>query len=77
LEKQTKRGPSDPLRRTIRDTQMTLGQNQSKKTQVYTTDRPTEKQAPSEDQARTVRPQTRTVRSVKNRKNPKVTGSLK
>jgi hypothetical protein len=47
------------------------------KTQVNTTDRLMEKRAPSEDQARTVRPQALTIRSLKNQKNPKVSGSVK
>jgi hypothetical protein len=35
LEKQAKRGPSGPLRRTVRDTGIPLGQNQCKNTSFY------------------------------------------
>jgi hypothetical protein len=61
LEKQTKRGPSGPLRRTVRTTRVTLGQDQCKNLSLH--------YGPSEgkertvwDLARTVRPQARTVR---------------
>jgi hypothetical protein len=67
LEKQTKRGPSGPLRRTIRDTKVTLGQEHCiNASQHY---RLSDGEASTvRDQARTVRPQARTVRSVKTRK---------
>jgi hypothetical protein len=67
LEKQTKRGPSGPLRWTVRDTRMILGQNQCKNTYLYYG--PSDEKASSvRGQARTVRPQARTVRSVQNQK---------
>jgi hypothetical protein len=61
-----------PLRRTVRDTRMTLGQNQCKITSLHY--RPSDGKASTvQDQARTVRPQARTVWSAQNRK-PKCDG---
>jgi hypothetical protein len=54
LEKQTTRGQSGPLRRTVRDTTMTLGQNQCKNTILH--------YGPSDGKASTVQDQARTVR---------------
>ena len=66
-KKQAKRGPSGPLRRTVRDTRMTLGQNQCKNTSFHY--RLSGGKAKTvRALARTVRPQARTVRSVRNRK---------
>jgi hypothetical protein len=74
--KTPKRGLSGPLRRTVRDTKVSLGQEHCiNASQHYG---PFDGKASTvRDQARTVRPQVRTVRSVKNLKNPKVTGSVK
>jgi hypothetical protein len=63
LEKQTKRGPSGPLRRTVRDTRMILGQTNAK-TCVSTADRPMEEQAPSETTRGPSGPLRRTVRDT-------------
>jgi hypothetical protein len=67
--KTPKRGPSGPLRRTVRDTRVTLGQEHCKNTRLH--------YEPSDGEASTVRDQARTVRPVKTQKNPKVTGSVK
>jgi hypothetical protein len=60
-------GPSGPLRRTVRDIRVTLGQehciNASQHCGLSDGEASTVR-----DQARTIRPQARTVRSVKNRK---------
>jgi hypothetical protein len=67
------RGPSGPLRRTIHDTRVSLGQEHCKKHRLHCG--LSEGEASTiRDQARTVRPQARTVRSLK---NPKVIGSVK
>jgi hypothetical protein len=54
------RGPSGPLRRTIRGTKVTLGQEHCKNTSLH--------YGPCDGEASTVRPQARTVRSMKTRK---------
>jgi hypothetical protein len=75
LEKQAKRGPSGPLRRTVRDTGYPSGRTNAK-TQVSTTDCPEEKQ--DRPSPRADRPASGADRPVgKNPKNPKVTGSEK
>jgi hypothetical protein len=62
-----KRGPSGPLRWTVRGTKVTLGQEHCKNTSLHYG--PSDREASTvRDQARTVRPQARTVRSVKTRK---------
>jgi hypothetical protein len=70
------RGLSGPLRRTVRDTRVTLGQEHCKNTRLHYGASDGEANT-VRDQARTVRPQARTVRPVKTQKNPKVTGSVK
>jgi hypothetical protein len=63
LEKQTKRGPSGPLRQTVRDTKVSLGQEHCIKAILHYG--PSDGKASTvRDQARTVRPQARTVRSA-------------
>jgi hypothetical protein len=65
--KSPKRGPFGPLRRTVRDTRVSLGQNQCKNTSLHYG--PSDgKTSTVRGQARTVQPQARTVRSVKNQK---------
>jgi hypothetical protein len=67
LEKQTKRGPTGPLRRTIHDTKVTLGQEHCKNASLYYG--PSDGEASTvRDQARTVWPQARTIGSMKTRK---------
>jgi hypothetical protein len=74
--KSPKRGPSGPLRRTVRDTRVTLGQNHCKNTSQHC--RPLDGGASTvRDQARTVQPQGADRPVGKNQKNPKVTGSVK
>ena len=63
------RGPSEPLRRTVRDIRVTIGQEHCKNTSLH--------YESSDGKASTVRDQARTVRSVKNEKTSKVTGSVK
>jgi hypothetical protein len=67
--KTPKRGPSGPLRRTVHDIRVTLGQEQCKNTRLH--------YGPSDGEASTIQDQARTVRPVKTQKNPKVTGSVK
>jgi hypothetical protein len=65
--KSPKLGLSGPLRRTVRDTRVSLGQNQYKNISLHYG--PSDEKASTvRDQARTVRPQARTVRSAQNRK---------
>jgi hypothetical protein len=74
--KTPKRGPSGPLRRIVRGTKVALGQEHYKNTSLHYG--PSDGEASTvRDQARTIRPQERTIRSVKNQKNPKLTGSEK
>jgi hypothetical protein len=74
--KTPKRGPSGPLWRTVRDTRVTLGQEHCVNTRLHYG--PSDGEASTvRDQARTVWPQARTVRSVKNQKNLKVTSLVK
>jgi hypothetical protein len=75
-KKTPKGGPSDPLRRTVRDTRVTLEQKHCINARQHYG--PSDGEASTvRDQAWTVWPQARTVRSVKNQKNPKLTGSVK
>jgi hypothetical protein len=73
LEKQTKRGPSGPLRRTVRDTKVTLGQDHCINVSLH--------YGPSDGKASTVRDQADRPALGADRlvgaesKNPKVTGS--
>jgi hypothetical protein len=70
------RGPSRPLRRTIRDTRVTLGQEHCKNKYLHCG--LSEGEASTvRDQAQTNRPQARTVRPLRKQKNLKVTGSVK
>jgi hypothetical protein len=59
------RGLSGPLRRTIRDTRVILGQEHYKKLCLHCGLSEGEAST-ARDQARTVRPQAQTVRSLKN-----------
>jgi hypothetical protein len=65
--KTPKRGPSRPLRWTVRDTKVSLGQEHCINASLHYG--PSDGEASTvRDQVRTVRPQARTVRSVKTRK---------
>jgi hypothetical protein len=76
LEKQTKRGPSGPLRRTVRDTKVTLGQEHCINASLHYGPSD-EKAIIVRDQAQTVRPQGADRPIGAEPKNPKVTGSVK
>jgi hypothetical protein len=69
--KSPKRGPSGPLRRNVRDTRLSLRQNQCKNTSLHY-ELSDGKASTVRDQARTVRPTARTEPE-----NSKVTGSVK
>jgi hypothetical protein len=74
--KTPKGGPSGHLQRTVCDTRVTLGQEHCKSTSLHYGSSDGEASTIG-DQARTIRPQAQTVRSLKNQKNPKETGSVK
>jgi hypothetical protein len=68
--KTPKRGPSGPLRRTVRDTKVTLGQEHCINASLHYG--PSDAKASTvRDQERTVRPQVRIVRSAQNQKTQK------
>jgi hypothetical protein len=68
-------GPSEPFRRTVCDTKTCLGQKLCKTRIHYGLSEGEESTV--RDQAQTIQPHARTVRSLKNQKTLKVKGSVK